>query len=168
MPTDIARHLRQTIDRELRNLRSLTEGQSSLKPAGLDAWSPKQELGHLIDSAANNHIRFVRAAITPESAESPLQFDGYAQDAWVETHSYQDMSWLAIIDFWSQYNYFLAGLIEQIPSPRLRTNCRVASDPPATLRFLIEDYVVHMQHHLDHLLKRPVITIYPQVVPTTI
>src|SRR5580698_1358911 len=74
MPTDLAQLLRQTIDREIPALRALSEEKAARapKPGG---WSPKQELGHLIDSAANNHMRFVVAATGGAS-----RCAGYAQD----------------------------------------------------------------------------------------
>ena len=58
MPKQLSILLRQTIDRELPNLLALT-GLEAPKPG---SWSRKEELGHLIDSAANNHMRFVLAA----------------------------------------------------------------------------------------------------------
>jgi hypothetical protein len=155
MPLELAQMLAQTLDREIRNLHSVTDSEAAFKPAP-DAWSKKEELGHLIDSAANNHVRFVRAALEPE-------FMGlsYAQDDWVRIHGYQEMAWLEIIDFWRRYNDFLVKLIERVPADRLGTRCVVGGSAPVTLRFLIEDYVLHMQHHLDHILKREQITAYP-------
>ncbi len=151
--------LRQTIDTELPHLRALPEAAASLRPAGPESWSPKQELGHLIDSAANNHIRFVCAATQP-SFQGPT----YAQDAWVSLHAYSDQPWHEIIDFWYAYNSFLANLITRIPADALEHPCAVGtSQNPVPLRFLIEDYELHMQHHIDHLLSRPVVTPYPRV-----
>lgn len=165
MPNELAARLRNLIAAELPALHSLTEEQALRKPAGPTAWSPKQELGHLIDSAANNHLRFVRAAIAPETNGTPLHFDSYAQDAWVYIHAYQDTPFSATIAFWSQYNTFIAALIERIPPASLAVNCIVGLSAEATLGFLIDDYIVHMQHHLDHLLQRPHITPYPQTAP---
>jgi len=52
-------------------------------------------------------------------------------------------------------------LVKRIPESRLETPCVIGGSAPVTLRFLIEDYTLHMQHHLDHLLKREKITQYP-------
>lgn len=156
MPNDLAVQLQQTIDHELPQLKALTSEQSAAKPAGLESWSPRQELGHLIDSASNNHIRFVRAGTEPE-----FHGPGYAQNAWVDIHAYQETTWSSIVDFWYQYNCFLAGLLKHIPDDKLTTVCHIGHTVPATLGFVIEDYILHMQHHLDHLLNRPIITDYP-------
>src|SRR5580658_969741 len=105
MPSDLSQLLRRAIDRELPNLLAASDG--TVKPGG---WSRKEELGHLIDSAATNHIRFVLA-----STDGEFRGQGYAQDKWVEAHGYQDMQWQQLVDFWYQYNSLLAHLIERIP-----------------------------------------------------
>src|SRR5271165_1300437 len=99
MPQHLSLLLRQTIDRELPNLLALTEVNTA-KPG---KWSRKQELGHLIDSAANNHIRFALASIDGE-----FRGPGYAQDDWVQAHGYQDREWPALVHFWYHYNVLLA------------------------------------------------------------
>jgi hypothetical protein len=71
------------------------------------------------------------------------------------------MSWTEIIDFWERYNQFLARLVRQIADDRLTTPCVVGQSAPVTLRFLIEDYTLHLQHHVDHILQREKITQYP-------
>jgi hypothetical protein len=55
----------------------------------------------------------------------------------------------------------LASLIARIPETRMETQCFVGSAAPVTLAFLIEDYILHMQHHVDHMLKRERVTAYP-------
>jgi hypothetical protein len=156
MAVDLSHRLAHTIELELPNLRALSEDGASV-PRAPGKWSAKQELGHLIDSAANNHIRFVRGTI-----ESPFRGPGYVQDEWVRVHGYRDMAWDAIVDFWYTYNNFLAALIERIPDAALETQCFIGTYDPATLRFVIDDYILHMQHHIDQLLRREVITQYPR------
>lgn len=148
--------LEATIDREIVYLRQLSATQAAQAPRP-GAWSPKQELGHLIDSAVNNHVRFAGAAIAG-SYNGP----GYAQDAWVELHGYQSMPWLELIDLWYDHNRLLVQLIKRIPAERLTSPCVVSDGAPLELSALIGDYVLHMQHHVDHLLRRENVTRYPQ------
>jgi len=155
MPNDLAQQLQQVVDQEAVHLRSLTEQDASRKPSA-SVWSKKEELGHLIDSATNNHVRFVRATL-----ELDFSGPGYMQDEWVRLHGYQEMPWDAIIDFWQHYNHFLAGLIKRIAEDRLPARCMIGDSAPVTLKFLIEDYTLHMQHHLDHIMAREKITQYP-------
>ena len=159
MPKDLALLLRQTADRDLPSLQAVTERQS-LEPAmpvagNANVWSRREELGHLIDSAANNHIRFVLATIDTE-----YRGPGYAQDKWVEAHGYRELPWSMLVDFWYRYNILLAHVVERIPEAHLNNRC-VIGWGVVSLRFVIEDYVLHMQHHLDHILSRGEITPYP-------
>ncbi len=149
--TPLSKFLRDTIDRERPNLQALTD-LAAPKPG---SWSRKQELGHLIDSAANNHMRFTLAAIDGE-----FRGQGYAQDKWVEAHGYEDMDWRTLVDLWFHYNVLLAHLVGRIPDKHLNNRC-VIGWGVVSLQFVIEDYVLHMQHHLDHVLGRASITAYP-------
>jgi hypothetical protein len=155
MPKDLSLLLRETIERELPNLRALTDAAASQNDGRPGSWSRKEELGHLIDSATNNHVRFVLASIDGE-----FRGQGYAQDKWVEAHGYRDLAWRDLVDLWYQYNTLLGCVVERIPEAHLDNRC-VIGWGVVTLRFVIEDYVRHMQHHLDHLLARGRITSYP-------
>ena len=154
MPEPLASVLNDVIARELAALENLPDMRAERKTGG--AWSPQEELGHLIDSAINNHVRFVRAAVEPR-----MEGPGYAQDDWVRLHGYQDWPWAEVIAAWDSQNRQLAELIRRIPESALSHICLVGNEKPVTLQFLIEDYIVHMQHHLDHLLGREKITQYP-------
>jgi len=120
-------------------------------------WTQRQILGHLIDSAANNHQRFVRAQFTDD-----LVFPGYQQDEWVEVQSYNDEPWSELIQLWASYNRHLAHAVSVIPSD-IMTKSRVEhnldkiafksvpKNEPATLEYFIRDYVGHLQHHLNQI-----------------
>jgi hypothetical protein len=156
MPESLAKALEQVVAYEYVNLRVLTNEQAAMRPAGADSWSRKEELGHLIDSAVNNHVRFAAASLETE-------FSGptYDQDGWVRAHGYHEMDWLSLLDTWRQHNELLLRLVKRIPEERLTVPCRIGSGNTVTLRFLIEDYVLHMQHHLDHILRCEKLTQYP-------
>jgi hypothetical protein len=158
MQSDLAAALEEAVHAAIGSLEEITEAEAAKKPAA-NQWSKKEELGHLIDSAANNHVRFVRAALEPDFRGS-----GYAQDDWVRLHGYQELPWLVMLDFWQRYNALLAHVIRRIPEGRLGALCVVGESPKVTLRFLIEDYVLHMRHHLDHILERETITQYPGAI----
>ena len=148
--------LEQMIQREAPLLRAFPEAAAGIRPGGEATWSPKEELGHLIDSAANNHIRFVRASFEPE-----FRGPSYAQNDWVRAHGYQEMQWSTIVDFWLEYNSFVAVFLTRVPETKLQTACFVGSGEAVSLQFLVEDYILHMQHHIDHLLGRELVTAYP-------
>jgi hypothetical protein len=155
MAQKLARDLANAIERELGALRAIRGDE----PTAPGAWSKRQELGHLIDSATNNHVRFVRASLEPE-----YRGPSYDGDGWAALHGYGELPWAMLVDFWERYNRLLIELVARIPEDRLATRCMVGDAVPVTLEFLIADYIGHMQHHLDHILGREKLTTYPGAV----
>lgn len=100
----------------------------------------------MLDSAANNHQRFVRASLDGEYS-GPF----YDQLGWVDAHGYTELSWTILLEWWKTYHDILRSVIDRIPEVRMTAICRVGSDEPVTLQLLIEDYIVHQQHHLRQL-----------------
>jgi hypothetical protein len=134
--------LAENVEAVVPKLRAISEARAA-QPRAAGKWSPKQMIGHLIDSAANNHQRFVRAQ-EGESYTGP----GYTQDHWVAVQGYQDASWDDLIALWRAYNRHLARLIGRIPEEKRGTTCTIGSYAPATLAFVASDYVNHLRHHL--------------------
>jgi len=126
-------------------LLQVPEAESS-KPVLSGGWSRKQVLGHLIDSASNNHQRFVRAAL-----QASLDFPGYDQDGCVRVQAVEEADWTLLVSLWAGYNRYLAHVIAHLPDSKLETLCRIGSDEPVTLRFLADDYLRHLLHHLGQI-----------------
>lgn len=110
-----------------------------------DKWSRLEILGHLLDSAVNNHSRFVRVQFEENPAIS------YDADQWNAAGYYRSMEPAAVIAFWEGYNRHLAVLIGCIPEASWNRTCDTGGPAPVTLDFLISDYVVHMEHHLKEI-----------------
>ena len=83
----------RTLDEAERRLAGVTAAQAARPVEG--GWSAQQILGHLIDSAANNHQRFVRAQFTDD-----LDFPGYAQEQWVLAQHYDTEPWPRLLGLW--------------------------------------------------------------------
>jgi hypothetical protein len=103
-------------------------------------------IGHLIDSASNNHQRFVRAALQPS-----LEFPGYDQEGNVRVQAVQEADWTLLVSAWAAYNRYLSHVIARLPESKLKTPCRIGSNEAVTLEFLIKDYLVHLVHHLEQI-----------------
>jgi DinB superfamily len=130
----------------LPRLRALTDVRAG-ESRGAGKWVRKEILGHLIDSAANNQQRFVRARFS-----DPFTWPGYDQNAWVAAHGYSDRAWTDLVDLWAGMNAQVAAAMESVPADRLATSCVIGGDPPATLDWWMHDYVRHMRHHLAQIL----------------
>jgi DinB superfamily len=126
-------------------LRKVSEADSA-KPALKGGWSRKQVIGHLIDSASNNHQRFVRAAL-----QGSLEFPGYDQDGCVRVQAVQSAPWTLLVTSWANYNLYLAHVIAHLPPAELAAVCKIGDDSPVTLKFLAEDYLTHLLHHLSQI-----------------
>ena len=129
-------------------LRSVTDDAASRRPAP-GKWSSKEILGHLVDSAANNHQRFVRLQLGDR-----LALPGYAQDDWVRVQHYQEEPWSAIIDIWTAYNNHLVSVIRSIDASTLHHLWRTPGGEEHSLEFLVNDYLRHMRHHLEQIRSR--------------
>jgi hypothetical protein len=149
---------KQTINSASQRLLQITEAQSEQLRAE-EHWSSKQIIGHLIDSATNNHARFVLAQI-----KNDLVFPGYEQDQWVEVQHYQQASWPQLVDLWRAYNLHLLHLMSYVTQEKLDQRCSqhslqkiafetIGESEPTTLGYLMKDYIVHLKHHLNQIFE---------------
>ena len=145
MPTQLAGEFRAELDRIERALRELPPALADT-PWRVGGWTRKQIVGHLLDSAANNRQRFVRAAIDGQYAGP-----GYAQDDWVALHGYTEQTWETLLRWWKAEHEILMAVVDRIPEERLEVSCIVGDDEPVSLRFLITDYIRHQRWHLKQL-----------------
>jgi hypothetical protein len=145
MINDIAQRLSETIQLAKPRLLSISDTHASEKPYP-DKWSIKETLGHLVDSAANNHQRIVRL-----QENRDIGAFKYSQQHWVNSQNYQDEPWQDIVEFWFRYNSHLAHIIARIDSGSLEHVCDIGYSGPATLIFVIEDYLRHVEHHLKQI-----------------
>jgi hypothetical protein len=143
--SEIAQELMAEVERAEATLRALGEAEVS-QDRGPGKWTRKEILGHLIDSAANNHQRFVRA----QSADL-LVWPGYEQNAWVAVQRHRERPWPELVGLWVALNRHLAHVIEVTAPDKLRTSCVIGGRAPVTLEWLMRDYLRHLRHHLEQL-----------------
>jgi hypothetical protein len=109
-------------------------------------WSKKQIVGHLIDSAANNHQRFIRAQY------EHIPTIVYDQNHWNILNMYETTDRDILINLLLHYNLHLVWVMKQIPPENLLLKCDTGNREPATLAFLITDYIAHFEHHLTQIV----------------
>jgi hypothetical protein len=152
-----ARRLVDAIHRATPSLLALDDAATTRRPAP-GKWSLREIIGHLVDSASNNHQRFVRMRDRDD-----LVVEGYEQDAWVTAQRYQDAPWVELVLLWMTYNRHLARLMAATPAAdrdrvrhthnlHLRAFRPVAADHAVTLGYFMSDYVDHLEHHLAQVL----------------
>ena len=145
MATNITAELLNVVEAASESLRSIGDPEASVRSAPGN-WSKKEILGHLLDSAANNHHRFIRGQQVKQ-----LTFPAYEQEHWVSSQAYAERPWLELVDLWRLYNRHLAHVVSLISEEKLAVMCVIGTNEPVSLGYLIEDYLVHMRHHLQEL-----------------
>ncbi len=142
----ISEKIRETVTAAKPRLLKISP-ENADKKLNPDTWSKKEILGHLIDSASNNHQRIVRGA-----QDIARDFPTYHQNRWVEVQRYNEMNWLDLVDLFSQYNLHLSRVINFLPQKVLNNPCNIGKENHVTLKFVIEDYLRHLRHHIDQIL----------------
>ncbi|HEY1264777.1 MAG TPA: DinB family protein [Terriglobales bacterium] len=127
-----------------KRLESIAGGSEHRPAAG--KWSPKEELGHLLDSAVNNHQRLVRVQM-----EDRLAMPGYRQEFWVKVSRYQERDWKELAAIWKGMNRQLLAAAQSVPQSAWANTCTVGDSAPMTLEFVFTDYLAHLLHHLQHM-----------------
>ena len=156
MQPEYAAELIEVTERTAAEMLSVAEQVAARRPAP-GKWSIKEIVGHLIDSAAHNHQRFVRAQWTDD-----LLCAGYDQNAWVASQHYQDAPWSDLVTLWRAFNRQIARTMALLPAdvrerPRARHNLdqvafrTVSADQPVTLDYFMRDYVEHLKHHVRQI-----------------
>ena len=144
---EVASQIEQAVSVRVERWRNLPEPTLKSRVSE-DAWSIKEIIGHLIDSASNNHQRFVRLQLTEN-----LAFPDYGQDNihWVRIQDYQDRSWSELLDLWRLFNIQLAHIIRSVDSSCLSHVWQVDPKTSVTLFDLMTDYFRHLEDHLNQI-----------------
>jgi hypothetical protein len=145
IPIKIAEGIRKTVEDFTRRF-NILDNQKASKKSQPDKWSKKEILGHLIDSASNNHQRFVRAQYL-----KTVNLPSYEQKDWVDIQQYSSRTWQELLEFWGSYNYHLAHIINHMSIESLQISCNIGSGEPLPIGYIVVDYLGHMQHHLRQI-----------------
>src|SRR5688572_14437647 len=129
---------RSSVLQSYEEMKAISEEAAASKPSE-NQWSVKELLGHLLDSASNNHQRFVRLQIFDE-----IEFPFYQQDDFVRVNFYQNQNWETLLDFWKSYNLHLVHLVENLDESKLENVWITPDKERLTLGHIVEDYLRHL------------------------
>lgn len=117
-------------------------------------WSKREIMGHLCDSALHNWQRFTHALTMDE----PLEITPYPQADLVKLNNYQNLPTGQIVSLWASLNTQIVAVIKNLPEAKLTHPVELpegalsySTDDFGTLKWLIEDYLVHLEHHLQQI-----------------
>lgn len=133
------------IDTLPNEINSLAESEVSKRPLP-NKWSKKEIIGHLCDSANNNIARFVNI----QYADQPFPIQPYNQEKWVEIQNYQETPLDDILKLFCILNKQIINIIRNIPPEKFSNLCIINDKQQKTLEWLIEDYLEHMEHHINN------------------
>lgn len=137
--------LKNTIAETRSKFFSLNAEQRKFKPSP-DKWSKKEILGHLIDSARYNLQRFSEIIIT----EGIYSVKSYDQTNLVRINDYQNVDDFELFILWQVLNKRIIHILGTIKEGHLNKQI-ISGNEPFTLAWLINDYMVHLQHHLNQI-----------------
>lgn len=122
--------------------------------------SIKMLLGHLIDSASNNHQRMVRLQYAPRVGYSIpngerglLVFPDYTQDnnLWLQLQDYQNEDWNSLVQLWKFYNLHIIQVIQSVDESKLNNYWLDYEGNQVTLHDMIVGYTGHLELHIGHI-----------------
>jgi hypothetical protein len=141
-----ADRLARVLDAAPRRLADISDADASRRSAP-GRWAAKEIIGHLIDSASNNHQRFVRGQLF-----SAVDLPTYQQEQWVETQGYAAEPWADLVDLWLLLNRHLLHIMRNARESALATPMAIGGRDPVPLSDVMIDYVRHLEHHLGQVL----------------
>ena len=142
----LAAHMRQLIDTLGPELGRHDEAWWDT-PYAPGKWQRRQLAGHLIDSASNNHQRFVRSSLASAAFTGPA----YDQEGCVRVERFDTLPIPVISGLLLNYNRLIAHLFANFPEDKLATLCHIGDYPAMTVETVAISYVAHLEHHLRQL-----------------
>jgi len=154
---EVVNELNEIVETFAERIGNFSEADLSEKPLP-NKWSKKEVVGHLIDSAQNNLRRF----IVSQHAATPPKIV-YDQDFWVKANDYQNMAGKDVIILWKLVNKQISNVLTTMESDKYLKTCDTSKEEEQlrSLEWLAADYVKHLKHHLNQVIKGSFDITYP-------
>jgi hypothetical protein len=126
--------------------KSVSDTVLEFKPSQ-DKWSKKEILGHLVDSAIHNLVRFTEI----NYLEKPYHHRPYSQNDLVNLNQYQKMNTNELLQLWLSLNKQIIRIFKNIDYKALDYKIILNDQSVIDLKFLMTDYVEHLEHHINQI-----------------
>ena len=110
-------------------------------------WSKKEVLGHLVDSAVHNLVRFTEI----NYLEKPYRHRPYNQIDLVNLNQYQTKEINELTQLWFSLNKQILRIMKSVDEEALDYKIILSDESIIDLRFLMTDYVEHLEHHINQI-----------------
>ena len=139
----VANKIEQQVNASVEHWHRLPDKTLTFRPSEND-WSTKEIIGHLIDSASNNHQRFVRLQLVKR-----LTFPDYGPDNihWIRIQNYQQRNWEELLGLWRYFNIQLVHIIRRVDPDCLDHVWQLEGKAGVALFDLMKDYLRHLEDH---------------------
>ncbi len=146
---EVVRNIENLINQISKYIDKSSEEEMSRKRSP-KKWSKKEILGHLVDSGINNLQRFTEI----QFEEKPYQLKSYNQDELVLANKYQNSKADEILNLLVALNHRIVNIIKQQTQETLNYPITAGNTDSFNLKFLIQDYVRHLEHHIKQITEQ--------------
>lgn len=147
--SEISDEIVEIVKREESLLKSLSIDEITVR-VNSQRRTIKMLVGHMIDSASNNHQRMVRLQYV---TDGELVFPDYTQDnnLWIRLQKYQEEDWTVLIQLWMYSNIHIAYVIRTVDHSKLNNFWTDYQGNRVTLDMMIRGYLDHLKLHVSHI-----------------
>lgn len=145
---DVIRRFEKLLETTLDFIKNADKKTLEIRPE--NKWSKKEILGHLVDSSIHNLVRFTEI----HYAAKPYVHRTYNQDDLVRINRYQEADIDELLQLWLSVNKQILRIFKSVSEEALQYKIELNNKTIVNLRFLMTDYVDHLEHHSNQIMKQ--------------
>lgn len=142
---DVIRKFEKLLDQNLDYIKKADKAVLEFQTE--NKWSKKENLGHLVDSAIHNLVRFTEIHYVVK----PYAYRTYNQNDLVKINRYQEIDIEELVQLWLSINKQILRVFKSASEETLQYEIELNDKSIVNLRFLMTDYVDHLEHHINQI-----------------